>query len=173
MAAQTLLLALLAAHCAPGRGERESPKLKPPRAIVLMLGDDYGYANVGFAHGPLQAGNPEARTPHMDALAAEGIVLERHYVYKYCSPTRSSLMSGRLPTHVNQNNRNNDIEAASGCDLRYKFLAQKMKEAGYYTAMVSLAAPCRPMPAPCHSPPTPPTLPPTPPPTLPPLPLKA
>ena len=33
----------------------------PPKAIVLMLGDDYGYNNVGFAHGPLAAGNPEMR----------------------------------------------------------------------------------------------------------------
>ena len=63
-------------------------------------------------------------------------MLERHYVYKYCSPTRSSLMSGRLATHVNQNNRNNDIEAASGVDLRYTFLAQKMKQAGFYTSMI-------------------------------------
>ena len=23
----------------------------PPKAIILMLGDDYGYGNVGFAHG--------------------------------------------------------------------------------------------------------------------------
>ena len=45
-------------------------------------------------------------------------------------------MSGRLPPHVNQNNKNNDIEATSGVDLRMKFLAQKMQEAGFYTAMV-------------------------------------
>ena len=38
----------------------------PPKAIILMLGDDYGYDNVGFAHGPLMAGNPEAKTPNMD-----------------------------------------------------------------------------------------------------------
>jgi hypothetical protein len=25
-------------------------------------------------------------------------------VYKFCSPTRSSLLSGRLPIHVNQEN---------------------------------------------------------------------
>ena len=74
---------------------------------------------------------------------AEGIVLERHYVYKYCSPTRSSLMSGRLPTHVNQNNRNNDIEAGSGCDLRYTFLAEKMRDAGYFFAII--------LPRPAHS----------------------
>ena len=106
-----------------------------PRAIVLMLGDDYGYGNVGFAHGP-NPGNPESRTPHMDSLARGGVILDRHYVYKYCSPTRSSLMSGRLPPHVNQNNRNNNIEATSGVDLRFTMLSQKMKLAGYSTHFV-------------------------------------
>ena len=47
-----------------------------------MLGDDYGYANVGFPHGP-NPGNPEARTPTMDALVKEGVLLERH-----CTPPR-------------------------------------------------------------------------------------
>ena len=39
-------------------------------------------------------------------------------VYKYCSPTRSALMSGRVPLHVNQNNACNDALSASGIDLR-------------------------------------------------------
>jgi len=112
----------------------------PPKAIVLMLGDDYGYNNVGFAHGPrgedFGDGNPEMRTPHMDAHARAGIVLDRVYVYKYCSPTRSSLMSGRVPPRVNQNNKNNDLKATSGPDLRFKLLPAKMKEAGYATAFV-------------------------------------
>jgi hypothetical protein len=54
-----------------------SPAAAPPKAIIWMLGDDYGYANVGFAHGP-NPGNPEARTPTMDALVKEGVLLDRH-----------------------------------------------------------------------------------------------
>eukprot|EP01051_Picozoa_sp_SAG22_P014557 SAG22_NODE_1784_length_3588_cov_27.751791_1_plen_185_part_00 len=126
-----MMLAVAALHAAAA-----AVVAPPPTAFVLMLSDDHGCYNVGFPHGPLGRGNPEMRTPHLERLAAEGIVLDRHYVYKFCSPTRSSLMSGRVPPHVNQNNANNDIEKASGVDLRMKFLAQKMKEAGYYTAMV-------------------------------------
>ena len=100
----------------------------PPRVVILALGDDYGFNNVGFPHGPLNAGNPEMRTPHLDALAMAGLRLERHYVYKYCSPTRSALLSGRLPVHVNQNNANNDARAASGIDLRMATLPQKLKQ---------------------------------------------
>ena len=57
-----------------------------PKVIILMLGDDYGYNNVGFAHGPagndFGHGNPEMRTPNLDQLVKEGIVLDRHYVFK-------------------------------------------------------------------------------------------
>ena len=126
-----LLLALVCAAASRGC----CSATPSPRAIILMLGDDYGFGNVGFAHGP-SPGNPESRTPHMDSLAREGVILDRHYVYKYCSPTRCSLMSGRLPPHVNQNNRNNHIEATSGVDLRFTMLSQKMKLAGYSTHFV-------------------------------------
>jgi arylsulfatase B len=30
-----------------------------------------------------------------------GIEMDRQYVYKYCSPTRSAIQSGRNPYHVN------------------------------------------------------------------------
>ena len=72
----------------------------PPRVIILMLGDDYGYNNVGFSHGPKGPnyghGNPEMRTPHMDALARSGIVLDRFYAYKCECPTILVLHTTRL-----------------------------------------------------------------------------
>jgi arylsulfatase A-like enzyme len=36
----------------------------------------------------------------MDGLVAEGIELQRHYVFSCCSPSRASVLSGRLPPHV-------------------------------------------------------------------------
>ena len=109
--------------------------MPPPRVIVLALADDYGFNNVGYPHGPTSVGNPEIRTPTLDRLAMEGVHLERHYVYKVCSPTRSALLSGRLPLHVNQNNEANDIESRSGIDIRMTLLPAKLKQAGYATAM--------------------------------------
>ena len=46
--------------------------------------------------------NPQMLTPRSDELVAEGIMMERSYVFMYCAPTRSAIMSGRLPYHVNQ-----------------------------------------------------------------------
>ena len=60
---------------------------------------DYGWANFGKHATTEQA--KEVVTPNLDALADEGILLNRHYAYKICSPSRSSFQSGRLPVHVN------------------------------------------------------------------------
>jgi len=90
-----------------------------------MLADDFGHYNVGFR------GNNEARTPNMDALVEAGLILDRHYVYQYCSPTRSSFVSGRLPIHVNTANRAGT--AVGGVDIRMSSVADKLAAAGYYS----------------------------------------
>ena len=60
--------------------------------------DDLGW-------GSLQYNNPQGpRTPAIDALLATSIRLDRAYAYKFCSPSRCSLLSGRLPIHVNTDN---------------------------------------------------------------------
>ena len=73
----------------------------PSPHIVFLLADDLGWANVGPHRAVLAASPAEVRTPSIDALVAEGVELSRHYTFKFCSPTRSSLQSGRLPVHVN------------------------------------------------------------------------
>jgi len=93
-----------------------------------MLGDDFGHNNIGWR-------NAEIKSPAMDELAAGGVKLDRHYTYKYCSPTRSSFLSGRLPYHVNQNNLCNDEASTSGIDLRMTLLPEKLRRAGYQTHM--------------------------------------
>ncbi len=57
-------------------------------------------------------------------------------MYKYCSPTRSSFLTGRLPVHVNQDNQCNDASSTSGADLRMTLLPEKLRLAGYETAAV-------------------------------------
>ena len=45
-------------------------------------------------------GNPDLRTPHLDALGHDGVVYDRAYcVYPVCTPSRYSLLSG---LHVHQ-----------------------------------------------------------------------
>ena len=65
--------------------------------LMYLLVDDWGHADVGY-HRP---GFNETITPNIDALVKVGVELNQGYVHKYCSPTRSSVQSGRLPYHVN------------------------------------------------------------------------
>ena len=49
----------------------------PPPHIVFFMADDLGRANVGFMRD--DAPVSEVRTPAIDALASDGLVLERMY----------------------------------------------------------------------------------------------
>src|SRR3954470_12976644 len=57
--------------------------------VLLVVTDDQGWGDLGV-HG-----NDKIRTPHIDALASEGVQLTRFYVSPACTPTRASLMTGR------------------------------------------------------------------------------
>ena len=61
--------------------------------ILLLLVDDLGWSDVGY-HGS------QIKTPNVDRLAREGVILENYYVQQYCTPTRGSLMTGRYPIHT-------------------------------------------------------------------------
>jgi len=62
----------------------------PPNILLIVL-DDVGYNDLGVN------GNPEPRTPHLNALAAQGIRFTRHYADASCSVARAALMTGNFP----------------------------------------------------------------------------
>ena len=90
------------------------------------MGSDYGWHNVGWR-------NSEMHTPTIDSLAESGIILERHYGFMFCSPSRCSFLSGRLPIHVNQG-QPQGVMATGGVDLHMTTIGEKMQEAKFYTA---------------------------------------
>ena len=57
---------------------------------MFILVDDLGESGVAF-------NNPHVLGPRVRELREEGLLLSRHYVYKYCSPTRGSMLTGRYP----------------------------------------------------------------------------
>ena len=67
----------------------------------MMLADDLGFNNVGWR-------NKEIRSPTLDALRSDGVSVDRHYTYKYCSPTRRALLSGRWAAPAVNNRKNAD-----------------------------------------------------------------
>jgi arylsulfatase A-like enzyme len=97
----------------------------PPRPnILFILADDLGWSDVGFHHGNVP-------TPNLDKLAADGLELTQHYVYPVCSPTRSSLLSGRYASRFGVTNPQNP--------RAYRWdtvtMARALKSAGYDTAL--------------------------------------
>ena len=74
--------------------------------IVHFLADDLGWADVGYHRAP---NDTDVNTTHIDALARGGVRLERFYTFKYCSPSRSALQTGRNPIHVNVQNVDPDV----------------------------------------------------------------
>ena len=66
-----------------------------PRSVLLFNADDLGY-------GDLQLyGHPSSQTPNLNALGSEGIVLTSFYSGSpVCSPSRSVLLTGKLPSRT-------------------------------------------------------------------------
>ena len=54
--------------------------------------DDLGWGDLGCF------GEPNKETPHIDQMANEGMILTNFYsAAAICSPSRASLLTGRLP----------------------------------------------------------------------------
>ena len=96
--------------------------------IVFFLIDDLGYADCGFN------GGKEIKTPNIDRLAQSGAIIENHYVQPVCSPTRSTLLTGRYPTHTGVYTIVSP-GAGWGLPLAERTLADALRSAGYRTAL--------------------------------------
>ena len=95
--------------------------------IVLIMADDLGWRDVGY-HGS------EIRTPRIDALAAEGVTLERFYVQPICSPTRAAVMTGKSPARLGIYQPIAKI-STGGLPLEEEILPQFLAQAGYQPLM--------------------------------------
>jgi arylsulfatase len=62
--------------------------------ILVVLFDDVGWGDFGCYGGGVAVGAP---TPNIDKLARRGMLLTSCYSEPSCTPSRASLMTGRLP----------------------------------------------------------------------------
>ena len=100
-----------------------------PPHIVLVLADDLGWGGVGYLGSP-------ALTPAIDALAAEGAVLDRLYAAPRCSPSRASLLTGAYPWRHAAWLTNTPEERDDGVDPRYTFLPELLAGSGYVAHLI-------------------------------------
>ncbi|GHC52303.1 sulfatase family protein [Roseibacillus persicicus] len=97
--------------------------------IIVFLADDLGYGDLACY------GNSIIETPHLDALAKEGVLLtDCHSGGTVCSPSRASLLTGRTPYRTGFYT----IAGPEGSHLRKQeiTLAKLLKDDGYDTCFV-------------------------------------
>jgi arylsulfatase A-like enzyme len=71
----------------PWYDEPPHPGTDAPNVVIILL-DDTGFAQFGCYGSDID-------TPHIDALAANGLQFTNFHVTPLCSPTRASLLTGR------------------------------------------------------------------------------
>jgi choline-sulfatase len=75
-------------------------------------------------------GHPLVKTPHIDALAADGVVFEHMYSnFPLCVPSRASMLSGRLAHNIASWDNATEMPAT------IPTLAHHLRGAGYHTVL--------------------------------------
>ncbi|MEN3943734.1 sulfatase [Prosthecobacter sp. SYSU 5D2] len=94
--------------------------------MIFIIADDVSWNDIGCY------GNTAARTPNLDKLAANGRRFDEAYLTaSSCSPSRSSIITGRYP---HNNGRASELHLPIAAHLPW--FPRLLKDAGYYTALV-------------------------------------
>jgi arylsulfatase A-like enzyme len=112
----------------PAAQPARTPSGEKPNILVIM-GDDVGWFNIGAYHRGIMSG----KTPNLDKLAADGMMLTDYYAEASCTAGRANFITGELPlrtglTTVGQ------AGADVGIPDQAVTLATVLKSLGYETA---------------------------------------
>jgi arylsulfatase A len=98
--------------------------------VLIVVADDMGYGDLGVFNGG------RSSTPHLNAIAAEGVCLTQHYsASPVCAPARAAMLTGRYP------HRTGAIDTLQGrgldrIALSETTIADLFRSAGYRTGLV-------------------------------------
>jgi arylsulfatase A len=128
------------------RATADSPAGPPagqqPANVVIFFIDDLGWMDLGCQ------GSRFYRTPHIDALARDGVRFTDAYAAcAVCSPTRAALLTGKYPARLlltdwlpsgrwDPRARLRSGRFVRGLPLEEQSLAEVLREAGYRTGIV-------------------------------------
>lgn len=99
--------------------------------FIIILADDLGYGDLSCF------GHPTIRTPNLDKMASEGMRFTQFYVStNVCSPSRASLLTGRLPIRNGVYPGVFRTNSISGLPLIELTIAELLKQKDYSTALI-------------------------------------
>ena len=100
--------------------------------IIYILLDDVGFGELGK---PALAVTRGYKTPNISSFAKEGMSLQRMYTEPSCTPTRVSMMTGRLPTRTGMVEAKATV-SGEGLPAEEVTIAEVLRDAGYNTSHI-------------------------------------
>jgi arylsulfatase A-like enzyme len=91
--------------------------------LLVIMGDDIGYSDLGAYGGDVD-------TPNLDALATGGVRFANFYNMSRCCPSRAALITGRYPHRVNMTGNGTSLA------LDTPTVAEQLRSGGYATSMI-------------------------------------
>ena len=103
--------------------------------FVFIFADDLGWGDLGCY------GHPRLKTPYLDKMAADGLLLTNFYVANpVCSPSRTAVMTGQYPArhrihrHFTGNHKRNvALNMPDYLNPNVTLLTKLMQKHGYKT----------------------------------------
>lgn len=132
MCLQAVICVLWTACVCQTAGNQHDPN------IIIMLMDDMGWGDLGVF------GEPSRETPSLDRMAAQGMLFPNFYAANpLCSPSRASLLTGRLPvrngfytTNAHARNAYTPQEIVGGISQDEILLPELLKKKDYVSKIV-------------------------------------
>lgn len=128
-----LVLAFLTVMHSPSELSAADPKPN----IIFILADDLGWGDLGCY------GNKIIKTPNLDRMAKEGMLLTHFYVNgSVCSPSRCAFFTGQYPArhkihgHYATEQLNESRGMSNWLDPQVSNIAKSLKTSGYRTAHI-------------------------------------
>jgi arylsulfatase A-like enzyme len=120
------LLAASPGLVSPALAQAPAPTQKPN--IIVIMGDDVGWFNIGAYHHGIMAG----RTPNLDQLAADGMLFTDYYAEASCTAGRAAFITGELPIRTGMTTVG-QAGATVGIPDQAVTIAQVLRSMGYTT----------------------------------------